>query len=244
MSRSKALLVTAGLLAACLVGSGVASAAGGSTGAGDPPRVWSLDSDLAANARSDAPGNPFGDAYGHVRVWSLMSTPLGSVTHRPRVYRLLRTFHPNAATCGVPSIVSWSNSAGAPVVFMNLSNQTYHGTTCGPGQVLRPSATYVHPSNAPAAVVIGWKAQVAGTYTITGGVADADCSGGNGVRWFVDLQAVDIDGGTIDNCGTARFKAGLTATVRRGESLYFIVDPNGEWTSDATRVKVTITATA
>lgn len=238
MARSKALLVTVGLCVACLVGSGVANAI-------DRPvaQSWSLDRDLAANARSDSPANPFADATGHKRVWSMRMTRPGSTARRPP-YRVLTAFQPNAATCGVPSLISWSDPSGAPVAFMNLSSQTYHGTTCGPGQVLKPAVAYIHPSNAPASGVFAWRAPVGGTVTITGGMSDADCSGGNGIRWFVDLNRRNLDTGTFDNCGRSTFKAGLTVKVRPGDSLYFIVDANGDWLSDATRVKVTITAKA
>ena len=85
---------------------------------------------------------------------------------------------------------------------------------------------------------------------MTGGVADLQPGGGDGVDWSVDNGAATLVSGTIPNGGAQSFSTGPGATnladvaVGVGDVVYFVVGPgpNGNHVGDSTRLDVTIRA--
>jgi hypothetical protein len=176
------------------------------------PQIW----DPAADFRS-APNqvNPGPDSYGNPDVWSYMSS-LG--TQDPGSYRLLPAF-----TDG-----NWNDPR---FIFLQVWKDR--------------GGLALHPWEAEASVryaILGWKSPIAGEVTIRGTVAlvDTACEHlGSGVTFSVERESQpmfvsDIPPGGIDDVE-------VTATVARGESIYFIVAPGIDSNCDWTLLKLTIT---
>ncbi len=200
--------------------------------------TWTLAADMQANALSGTPLNPFPDAYGHAGVWELMVAP--STTRDPASYydMVLDVNDP----CSIPGIVGWHNGVATPVgiASVNTTNNTIHGT-CGPYEIFPPHEAFLHPGPANDSLV-AWHSPITGTVSVSGGVSDADCGGGNGIAWFIDQGSNDLASGSIANCGAQRFPANLTVTVTKGATLYFLIDPkNNNYSYDLTQTDVTIT---
>jgi hypothetical protein len=156
--------------------------------------------------------NPGPDSYGNPNVWSFLSSP---VAHAPSQYEPLQSFADNLWT-GPSMVVAYPDKDGL----------------------------VVHPSMASGSAqfaILGWTSPVAGEVTIHGFVLmiDRNCKElGGGIGFSVDrgsstLFASEIRPGDSDHVD-------VTATVRRGDSVYFIVDPGADDTCDATLLSLEI----
>ena len=150
--------------------------------------TWNLSDDLATNAKG-AHTSAFADAYGNAGVWSM----LGSATtaRTPGTYRELPVYE--AAPCGGTStgLPRWTTGSTGPETMINLTPATINGLACAPNVKLVPAVAHAHPGPSSSAIY-AWKSPIAGTVSITGGMSDADCGGGNGVTWFIDLGSSNI----------------------------------------------------
>ena len=78
-------------------------------------------------------------------------------------------------------------------------------------------------------------------------MTDQQAQAGNGIRWFIDRDSTNLASGVIANGGGQSFSDGTgggsltSVTVTAGQFVYVIVDPNGDYGYDATRLNVTIT---
>jgi hypothetical protein len=150
----------------------------------------------------------------------------------PSTYVDFSTYSRNV--CGVSGLDFWGDA------FINSTASTINGTPCAPFQVLPPGRAGTHPGPTTLAL-FSWQSPLTGTVSISGAIADADCGGGNGIDWYVARGSTDLASGSIANCGTQSFPAGLNATVQAGDFLYFIVDPKaGNNAYDSTIVDVSI----
>jgi hypothetical protein len=199
---------------------------------------WSLAKDFGANPTA----NPARGSYG-VYVWSFLQS--SSFAH-DRTYSLLP--HYSNQFAGVSGLSAWYGDITSstcigfvlPVVGINTTSSSQN-PPCTP--TVPAGTVFVHPAN-PQMAIVGWQSPTSGTVTISGGVADDDATCGDGIRWYVDLDAATIASGAILNGGSASFPTGLQATVHNGSVLYFIVDPgaSGNINCDTTRLDVTIVA--
>ncbi|MBI2421608.1 MAG: PSD1 domain-containing protein [Candidatus Hydrogenedentes bacterium] len=105
----------------------------------------------------------------------------------------------------------------------------------------------VHP--APGVPVrVEWQSPVADTIQITGRIADADGTCGDGVEWRVEyltggvLQSVLS--GAVDNGASAPFASEAPLTVQEGDSLLLTIAPKGDHSCDSTVIDITIQATS
>jgi len=180
---------------------------------------------------------PFADSDGNAGVWHMMVAP--STTRDPSTYSDIRNLDPSV--CGQPGLFDWYDDLTAGSAFINTTSATIYGTPCAPNQVLQPHVALAHPGSAND-VMYAWQSPITGTVAISGGVSDADCGGGNGVNWYVAKDATDIDSGSV-SCSSTSFTPGLSTSVSAGDVLYFIIDPNGDYSYDATQIDVTLNAT-
>ena len=202
--------------------------------------AWNLARDLLTNVNASSPTNPFADSYGHAQVWHMMFAS-GSA-YDPATYGDI----PNEAlvlntVCGlpVPGYSSWLYTKGQTGI--NTATTTINGLTCAAGQVMPPLKAFAHPGPNNL-VLFAWQSPVAGSVSISGTFIDDDCTGGNGIAWRVDHSRVGsvvvIATGAFGNCGKGQLQQ--NAEVAVGDYLYFIVDSNGDQTSDLTGVDISI----
>jgi hypothetical protein len=92
--------------------------------------------------------------------------------------------------------------------------------------------------------MIGWKSPFTGLVNVSGFFSDLDPTGFNGVIWSVDRVSQTLASGTIANGGPAQTFSLTNVAVKAGQVLYFIVDPNGDYTSDSTGLDVIVTRVA
>lgn len=95
----------------------------------------------------------------------------------------------------------------------------------------------MHPGN-PALAVLGWQAPVSflGQIHISGTFASVH---GGGVAWYIDKGTSSLTSGAVSNYSSQNFS--LDTLVNQGDILYFIVDPNGPYYADTTRLDLVIT---
>ena len=103
-----------------------------------------------------------------------------------------------------------------------------------------PRSVFVHPGISGLAI-IGWKSPFTGLVNVSGFFSDLDPTGFNGVIWSVDRGSQTFASGTIASGGPAQTFSLTNVAVKAGQALYFIVDPNGDYTSDSTGVDVIVT---
>ena len=114
----------------------------------------------------------------------------------------------------------------------------------------RRSRSRVHPGPNNG-VAVGWRSPVTGTVRITGGVADADPTCGDGVAWAIDARQAggrrELASGDFPNGGAQKFDQGKGAAdlvaveVEPGDGIELLVLPKGNYFCDTTVVDLTIT---
>lgn len=200
--------------------------------------TWKLSKDLLET------NNQISFNQGANKVWYFLQSK--SFVHDPRTYQFLSAYYEpcvsDAASNWVDGMPCWQNPQvdvrGYRLPLVGI-NATYTA------QVVKnfpfpPRSVFVHPSISGLAI-IGWKSPFTGMVNVSGFFSDLDPTGFNGVIWSVDLGSQTLATGIIANGGPAQTFSLNDVFVKSGQVLYFIVDPDGDYTSDATGVDVTIT---
>ena len=166
--------------------------------------------------------NPGRDRYGNT-TWSYLYSQ--GRAHDPAGYKLLPTFAVLAPNWEVWHLLPNFQSASAGF----LNGQT----------VMHPG-----PSDSDSAqnAVVRWRSPFAGTVKIELAIDNQAASGcpvaGNGVRWSLDQGTQALRSGTLAPSATTNVE--LTASVTAGESLYLVVEDNGNSNCDSTGVRLVI----
>jgi len=98
----------------------------------------------------------------------------------------------------------------------------------------------MHPSNSGLAI-IGWKSPITALINVAGFFSHLDQSCGDGVIWSVDKGNQRLASGTITIGGPPQTFGIPGVSVRAGQVLYFVVDPNIGDFCDTSGVDVKIT---
>lgn len=206
------------------------------------PMTWNLSHDFKV-APNQANPNP--DSYGHADTWSFMRS---TAEHNPSTYSLLTQFYPNLNE--YPGMQGWVGpeptgfpNNGAPQVTMNTTGKTI---VWAPGAISPPGVIIVHPDSSQPAIV-RWYSPFTGSIAITGGVTDLNNQYGDGILWYIDKNSTTVASGSFPNGGAQLFKDGTNGNklaaipVTKGDSIYFLVAPGGDYYCDSTELDVTIT---
>jgi hypothetical protein len=207
---------------------------------------WDLARDLLANVESSAPTNPFADSHGNPAVWHMMVA--SGVDYDPTTYSDIPNdsfVRDTAGGCSTPGYSGWFFSdpmtGRMAQASINTSATTVSGYSCTGYQILNPFTASAHPGPSNL-VLFAWQSPTSGPVSIVGRFSDADCSCGNGIVWHVDQWSAGtvttIASGAIAECGSAPVKVQTTVAV--GEYLYFIVDPNNDYSCDLTEIAAAI----
>jgi hypothetical protein len=200
-------------------------------------RQWNLAADFRA-APNQANPNP--DGCGNTVWYFLESSPATFPAHLPASYTLLPEFTTDFFF--IPGLEQWEGteiSANVrnklPMVALNTTGRTQ---MVG-GIIWPPDVIMVHPWK-DKLVVVGWKSPITGTVSVAAAFRDLDTTCGNGALWFIDR----FDGTTNTTLASASLPGSASLAdvpVRRGDFLYFIVDPkSGEHRCDSTALDVVI----
>lgn len=177
-------------------------------------------------------------------VWYFLQSK--SFAHDPRTYKFLSAYYEpcvsDPASNWVDGMPCWQNPEvdvrgyRLPLVGMNSTYQA---------QVVKnfpfpPRSVFVHPSISGLAIV-GWRSPITGVLKVSGFFSDLDPTGATGVIWSVDKTGTTLVSGTIANGGPPQTFSLNSVPINAGQVLYFIVDPDGDYSSDSTGMDVTIT---
>jgi hypothetical protein len=203
---------------------------------------WDLAHDMRTSPDQE---NPNRDSHGNQAVWHFMQR-VNDGREAP-TYELLPMF--TAHAFGIQGLEQWtathvgSEQDVLPAIGINATDQIQsYSTLAWPPHTVR-----VHPADAP--VVVGWQSPISGQVRISGLVRDMDGHCGNGVLWSIDLGTTTLASGTLANGEAQGFAQGQGGTrlqsisVSKGEFLYFVVDPNGQFGCDSTELEIRIEST-
>lgn len=174
--------------------------------------------------RAPRPANPGRDRYGNT-TWSYLYSSQGR-THDPSSYQLLPTFSVLAE--------NWE-------VWLILPNSQSASTGYSNGQMIM----HPGPSNTGQNAILGWRSPLGANVQIQAAVemlGQSVCPvPANGVRWSLDQGARTLRSGTLAP-GTVE-NLQLTTTVTAGETLYVVVEDNGNSNCDSTGIRLLIETT-
>jgi hypothetical protein len=136
------------------------------------------------------------------------------------------------------------NPTSAPTIFANKRSSPIHTDYCCGPVVLPKWSIFEHPTTSMhlGDSVLSFLVPQAGTVTVKYRFTDIDPYGGNGIRWYVDLNSgangdlysgkLHSTPGHIRTTGTRTFQI----QVAEGDRLNFIIDSNTNWNFDSTAV--------
>jgi hypothetical protein len=142
------------------------------TESGGNGRIWNVSRDVVLDLLA---GNPHADSYGNNATWCFADPREGFVCLNETVRNI-----ENKGGLNV-----WRRGE-LPAVFANATDQPIKAWT-----VTFPARSFVvHPGPA-GGVAVGWNCPANGNYAVTGRLADADTTGGDGVAWKLEHASGD-----------------------------------------------------
>ena len=95
-------------------------------------------------------------------------------------------------------------------------------------------------------VVLSWLSQATTNLNIDFSFSDLDPNGGNGIAWFVEVNnsSNTLNSGAIGNGGATGSMNLSNVAVKAGDRINFVIDPNGDYSYDSTRITATINLVA
>ena len=109
---------------------------------------------------------------------------------------------------GIKGIYSWRGEPDCPNALINTTDKEASISTLK----VPPKSVSVHPGPKNG-VAVSWRSPMAGTIRISGGVADADPTCGDGIAWILDHRTVRRPEGT----SIRRFRQRRHSTLRESE---------------------------
>jgi hypothetical protein len=195
-----------------------------------PADSWNLSRDIMSIP--GFPTNPTPLTPSTVGTWTFMQDP--SMTYNQANYLPLNS---STFPCVHPFMACWKDT-NIPHLGAYLPTQT---TSVGNVSFTK-GLMGLHPGPKNLAIV-RWKSPVANkSLKILARFSDLDPNCGTGVKWAVYQDNNPLASGTIlnGNHGATVYKTIPAANVSVGTNLYFIVDPNGDYSCDSTVLDVMI----
>ena len=186
-----------------------------------PVNSWNLSRDLMS-----IPGYPTAPTYAGntVGAWTFLYGSIGSALP-------LSTF-----TYVSPNYAYWGVGSTAPSVLIPTTNFLLSGTAN-----LTKGLISVHPASTQP-VIVKWAGNTTGTVRVLTRFSDIDSVCGDGVKWVVYKNTTVLGTGIIAN-GNHGAIFDTAISVLPTDSLYFVVEPNANYSCDTTALDVLITAT-
>jgi hypothetical protein len=201
----------------------------------DPNNIWKLPSDVLGTS------NQISFNQGANGVWYFMES--SGLEHDPVTYRFLPNY---TAPCsygslGVQSgIACWGDASDdfhisnfeQPKVLINASGQNQSFLT-----VNMPANTLAQSPGPSQLSIVAWQSPVNGNVNVVGTYTHLE-SQTTGVIWSVDQGSTTLKSGELFT-GSASFSL-PRVRVKKGDVLYFTVDPDGNFNFDTTGLELTI----
>ena len=160
---------------------------------------------------------------------------------RDGTYTVISSYGPAGPGAWVPTNPgAWSVGGFVPAIGVNrtAADATYEGSN-----LTWPKGTMlVHPG-ANQLVVLSWLSPSGGTAIIEFSFTDLDATCGNGIAWFVERNdaGATLASGSIPSGGGSDSRSLSGVSVRAGDRINFVVDPNSDYLCDSTKLTATIT---
>jgi hypothetical protein len=228
ISAFKYVTVGLGAMCLCLVSTTAYSQ--------DDRNTWKLPDDVLGTT------NQISFNQGANEVWYFMES--SSLAHDPTTYRFLPNFTAPCSygTLGTATgIECWEDASDAfhisnfdqPKVLLNASGQNQSFLT-----VNMPADTLAQSPGPFQLSIVAWQSPVNGNVKVVGTYTHLE-SQTTGVIWSVDQESTTLKSGELFT-GSASFNL-PRVRVRRGDVLYFTLDPDGNFNFDTTGLELTIT---
>jgi len=171
-------------------------------------------------------------------TWSYRYKPGSTV--RDGVYTLLPGFTPTNGSWSPTNPGSWTVGGNVPEIGVNQTG-TDVSYAVGPPFTWPKNTMLVHPGISDL-VVLSWLSPVSSFFDIDFSFTDLDPNGGNGIAWFVERNSSldTLSFGVFSNGGASTPQSLSNIFVNAGDRINFIVDPNGGYDYDSTKVTATI----
>jgi hypothetical protein len=188
-----------------------------------PAYTWNLSNDMRLDTAGTNPDN----------TWTYMSGPLTGL-HNVSTYVVMPSFQ-NPCDPNYPTTRCWRSAAGGdPSVMVDDISESFSTLYTSAG------VPNMHPGISDESIV-RWTSPIAGRIRVLGRFSDVDSYCGDGVVWYIDHGAATIAQGSIQNTGSGSGSVFYqTTSVRKGDTLYFIVTPGGNYACDSTQLDVLI----
>jgi hypothetical protein len=163
-------------------------------------------------------------------------------TVRNGSYPLLPAFNAASGTWSPTNPGAWNSGGNIPQIGVNQtgSDATF---VSGPHFTWPNNTMDVHPGPAEL-VVLSWLSPASSFWNINFSFSSLDPNGGNGIAWFVDLNTTNLSSGSYRDGGASGVMNLNNVFVNAGDRINFIVDPNGDFFFDSTKVTATINSVA
>ena len=200
---------------------------------------WDLANDFRISPNEE---NPNSDLCNNPGVWSFMGS--GSLARNPINYYLLPNFTPDSG--GYLGLNKYDTNTQFPHINYNAGAEIVVGVITIPANSID-----VHPASDQMGI-FAWHSPINGYISINGEVSDNSpgCGGGDGIRWYIDKNSINLASGGYDNPGSQMFASGAggadlnAVAVNAGDMIYLAIGPNGNFFCDDTRVNLSINVTS
>ena len=171
-------------------------------------------------------------------VWYFMES--SSLAHDPLTYRFLPNFTAPCSLGGLgvqTGVECWNDASDfsnfeTPNISLNASGQTQSFQT-----ITLPPNTLAQGPGPFSLSIVAWQSPVKGNVKVVGTYTHLE-SCVTGVIWSVDQGSTTLKSGELFT-GSASFNLSRVR-VKRGDVLYFTVDPDGNFNCDTTGLELTI----
>lgn len=131
-------------------------------------RTWNLAQQVLPDVYQSGQGMQHADSYGHPGVWNFYD-----LTPAPTLFT---QFIKDAER--TPGLQIWRGAEDTPCLMANTNDKDIKFIT-----VTQPARSIVLHPGPRGGVAVAWQSPIAGSVKVTGRIADADHSGGDGVGW-------------------------------------------------------------
>jgi len=197
---------------------------------------WNLAKDFRVSPNQE---NPNRDSCGNLGVWHFMQS--GDFNRTPSTYTLMQNFTTDFV--GTHNLQAWGGTERDNSFINGYMPNVVINNTGGVLAGVSLDKVNIHPGWTKL-VVVGWRSPISGNVVITGSIADTNNSCGDGIRWFIDKNSVNLATGSFAEGGSQLLQnignAISNIPVQQGDFLYFVVHPNISSYCDTTMLDVTI----
>jgi hypothetical protein len=168
-------------------------------------------------------------------VWSYGQAAPSDLNNLDAAFSLLPGFTPNCSSGGGFHADCWSGTS-----FMSSPTGTFNTGTVN----YVAGFVNLHPGSDGTLAILAFTAPIAGTYDFLGQWADHDVVGGSGVDLYERLgDGTDLltSAQHVQDWSATPVSINFSQALSAGQSVYFALGYNGEWSFDSTGLQLDVT---